>query len=147
MENTNNEDTIHLLSECDAGSKMAVSAIDDMIDKVQHDEMRQLLSESRKHHEKLGNDLHSLLLKEHSDEKDPSAMAKGMSWLKTNMKITMDKCDATIADLMTDGCNMGIKSLYRYLNQYPAASHAAKDICHRLISIEETLRKDLRAYL
>ncbi len=147
MENTNNEDTIHLLSECDAGSKMAVSAIDDMIDKVQDDQMRQLLSESRKHHEKLGNDLHSLLLKEHSDEKDPSPMAKGMSKLKTNMKISMDKCDATIADLMTDGCNMGIKSLYRYLNQYPAASESAKDICKRLISIEETLRQDLRVYL
>lgn len=147
MENKNNTDTLHLLGECDAGSKMAVAAIDDMIDRVQDSNLKELLAETRKHHAKLGDDLHSLLLREHSDEKDPSAMAKGMSRLKTSMKMSMDKCDATIADLMTDGCNMGIKSLYRYLNQYPAASHAAKDICHRLISIEETLRKDLRPYL
>ena len=74
-------------------------------------------------------------------------MAKRMSWLKTNMKLGMDKSDATIADLMTDGCDMGIKYLYKYLNQYTAADDTSKDICKRLISIEETLRQDLRCYL
>jgi hypothetical protein len=44
-----------------------------------------------------------------------------MSWMKTNMKLSMEDSDATIADLMTDGCNMGVKSLNRYLNQYKAA--------------------------
>lgn len=34
-------------------------------------------------------------------------MAKSMSWIKTNMKLIMDELDETIADLMTDGCNMG----------------------------------------
>ena len=74
-------------------------------------------------------------------------MAKGMSWLKTNMKMSMDKSDATIADLMTDGCNMGIKYLHKYLNQYTDADSKAKDICKRLISIEETLHRNLRCYL
>ena len=63
------------------------------------------------------------------------------------MKLSMDECDATIADLMTDGCNMGIKSLYKYLNQYPAADHKARELCMRLISIEQELRKELRCYL
>ena len=74
-------------------------------------------------------------------------MAKGMSWMKTNMKMTMDDSDATVADLITDGCNMGIKSLYRYMNQYKAADDTSKDICNRLVSIEEELRKGLRNYL
>ena len=63
------------------------------------------------------------------------------------MKMTMDNSDATVADLITDGCNMGIKSLYKYLNQYPAAEKKVKDICERLIKIEEELRRDLRQYL
>lgn len=142
-----NEDTIKLLKECDAGSKMAVSSIDDVLDNVENSDMLHLLKETKKHHEKLGNDLHSMLNEHHADEKEPSAIAKGMSWMKTNVKMGMDHSDETIADLMVDGCDMGIKSLQRYLNQYPAADKSAKDICNRLISIEDKLRRDLYQYL
>ena len=101
------KDTVSLLKECDSGSKMAVSSIDEILESVQSASMKQLLAESKAHHEKLGNEIHSLLLEHHSEEKDPNAMAKSMSWLKTNMKMSMDKSDATVADLITDGCNMG----------------------------------------
>ena len=142
-----NDDTIKLLKECDAGSKMAVSSIDDVLDNVEQMEMLELLKETKKHHEKLGNDLHAMLNERHSDEKEPSVIAKGMSKMKTNMKISMDHRDETIADLMVDGCDMGIKSLQRYLNKYTAADKPAKDICNRLISIEDELRRELYQYL
>ena len=142
-----NKDTIYLLKECDAGSKMAVTSIDEVLDRVSSGEMRALLTESKKHHEKLGNDLHSMLNEQGEAEKEPSAIAKGMSWIKTNVKMGMDDSDATIADLIVDGCDMGIKSLYRYRNQYPAAEKESKEICKRLISIEEELRKGLYDYL
>ena len=74
-------------------------------------------------------------------------MAKGMSWVKTNMKLAMNESDNTIADLMTDGCNMGVKSLGRYLNQYKAADEVSKDITKRLINLEEKLAIDIRQYL
>jgi hypothetical protein len=70
-----------------------------------------------------------------------------MSWMKTNMKLGMEESDATIADLMTDGCNMGVKSLNRYLNQYKAADEVSKDITKRLINLEEKLTIDIRQYL
>lgn len=140
-------DTIYLLKECDSGSKMAVSSIDEVLDDVKDTKLKQLLTESREHHEKLGNELHSLLIKYDSEEKEPGAMAKGMSWLKTNMKLGIDESDATIADLMTDGCHMGVKSLHKYMNQYSAANHEAKDICNRLIDIEEKLCEGLKGYL
>lgn len=142
-----NKDTLYLLKECDSGTKMAVSSIDEILDKTENPKLKQLLSETKDHHEKLGNELHSLLIKAGSKDQEPTPMAKSMSWLKTNMKLGMDKSDATIADLMTDGCDMGIKYLYKYLNQYTAADDTSKAICKRLISIEETLRQDLRCYL
>ena len=74
-------------------------------------------------------------------------MAKGMSHMKTGMKLAMEHTDATIADLMTDGCNMGVKSLNRYLNQYEAADEISKDIAKRLINLEEKLAVDIRQYL
>ena len=142
-----NNDTIYLLKECDSGSKMAVSTIDEVMEKIKDSSMKNLLRESREHHEKLGNQIHSQLIDHNSEEKDPNVMAKGMSWMKTNMKLGMDNSDATIADLVTDGCNMGIKSLHKYLNQYKAADESSKNLCKDLISIEEELCKDLRKYL
>ena len=57
----NESDTIKLLRECDAGAKMAVSSIDEVMEKVSGPGLRQLLQESREHHEKLENAIHSLL--------------------------------------------------------------------------------------
>ena len=74
-------------------------------------------------------------------------MAKAMSWIKTNFKITNNGSDSIIADLIVDGCNMGVKSLYKYLNEYQSAEERVKDIAKRLINIEETLVLDLREYL
>lgn len=142
-----NNDTIYLLKECDSGSKMAVSTIDEVMEKISDSNMKDLLCRSREHHEELGNRIHSQLMDHNSEEKDPNVMAKGMSWMKTNMKLGMDNSDATIADLVTDGCNMGIKSLHKYMNQYKAADETSKGLCKDLISIEEELRKDLRKYL
>ena len=143
----NNSDTIKLLRECDAGTKMAVSSIDDVLENVKSSELKKLLKETKDHHSKLGNEIHALLSRLDTEEKEPSLMAKSMSWMKTNMKMGMDSSDATIADLITDGSNMGVKSLYRYLNQYKMADDTTKDICKRLIKIEEQLIKELQPYL
>lgn len=142
-----NSDTIKLLRECDAGSKMAVASIDEVLEMVEASPLLSLLKESKEHHEKLGNEIHVRLNQLDTEEKDPSPMAKGMSWMKTNMKISMNHSDATIADLLTDGCHMGIKSLHRYLNQYKMADNSAKEFCRKLVSIEEQLCKELRSYL
>ena len=141
------QDTIKLLRECDAGVKMGVSSIDDVIDKAEHKQLKKLLSDCKEEHEKLRGEIEGLLTSYHDEGKDPNMMAKGMSAVKTNIKLGLDYSDATIADLMTDGCNMGVKSLHKYLNKYKAAEEKAKDITKRLINIEERLTIDIRTYL
>lgn len=141
------KDTIRLLRECDAGIKMGVDSINDVLDDVSDSQFRKVLSDCRGEHEKLSTEIQSLL-DEYGDEgKDPNPMAKGMSWIKTNAKMAWDGSDSTIADLMTDGCNMGVKSLSKYLNQYKAASEKTKDIAKKLIAVESTLSTDMRQYL
>ena len=142
-----NPDTIKLLRECDAGTKMAVTSIDEILEKVDDEKLKRLLQESKEHHKQLELDIHKQLDTYKAEEKEPNPMAKSMSWIKTNMKLGMNDSDATIADLLTDGCDMGIKSLYKYMNQYDDADKIAKEICEKLIAIEEKLEKDLRKYL
>ncbi len=140
-------DTIKLLRECDAGVKMGVASIGDVEKYVSDKCFKEKLMNSKHEHDKLGLEIDALL-KEYGDEgKEPNAIAKGMSWMKTNVKLGLNDSDKTVASLMTDGCDMGVKSLSRYLNQYEAAEERAKDIAKRLIAIEERLASDIREYL
>ena len=141
------QDTVKLLRECDAGTKMGIASIEDVLDHVKKEDFRKKLTLCKQEHQKLQGEIDQLLEKYHDEGKNPNPIAKGMSWMKTNMKLGMEDCDATVADLMTDGCNMGVKSLNRYLNQYKAADEVSKDIAKRLINLEEQLTIDIRQYL
>ena len=141
------QDTIKLLRECDAGIKMGVSSIDEVLEYVRSDELKKYLTDCKQAHNELDEELQELLDKYEDEGKSPNPIAKGMSWMKTNVKLSMNESDETIADLITDGCNMGVKSLSRYLNQYKAADEVSKDICKRLIKLEEKLAIQIRGFL
>ena len=140
-------DTVRLLRECDAGIKMGITSIDDVLSHTQSEDLQKKLKRCKEAHEQLQTRVQQLLGNYQDEGKDPNPIAKGMSWMKTNMKLGMADSDATIADLMTDGCNMGVKSLNRYLNQYKAADEVSKDISKRLIHLEQQLATDIRIYL
>ena len=141
------KDTIRLLRECDAGIKMGIASIDDVLDRVKDSAFLQLLRDCKESHERLEDEIRTCLDRLGDDGKDPDPIAKGMSWIKTTMKLGLDASDATVADLMTDGCNMGVKSLSKYLNQYKAADERSKHLTQRLISLEEQLAVDIRRFL
>ncbi len=141
------QDTIRLLRECDAGIKMGITSIYDVLGYVKSEELREELTTYKSKHEKLKEEIMVLLDQYHDDGKEPSAMAKGMSWMKTNVKLVMDESDETIADLMVDGANMGVKSLTRYLHEYQAADEKSKDLAKRLIKLEEKMAEDMRKFL
>jgi hypothetical protein len=141
------QDTIKLLRECDAGVKMGVASIEDVYDHIKSQDFKEYLNKCKDEHQKLEDEIQELLDKYDDEGKEPNPIAKGMSWMKTNMKLMAEDTDKTVADLMTDGCNMGVKSLNRYLNQYEAADEVSKDICKRLINLEERLAIDIRKYL
>ena len=141
------QDTIKLLRECDAGIKMGISSIDDVLDRVENETFQQRLKDCKEESKRLQSELEGLLDRYKDDGKDPNPIAKGMSWMKTTMKLGMEESDAVIADLMTDGCNMGVKSLSRYLNQYKAADESSKNLAKKLIRSESQLAVDIRQYL
>lgn len=140
-------DTIKLLRECDAGVKMGISSIEDVENDIESGALRNLLDDSKEQHKKLECEITELLDDHNDDGKEPNPMAKSMSWLKTNMKMMTHPSDSTIADLMTDGCHMGVKSLHKYLNQYSNADKSSKDITNRLITIETNLLNDMASFL
>lgn len=142
-----NTDTTELLKECNAGIKMGVSSIEDVLDNVQNEELKKILTDNMEEHQKIGSETHKLLNQYNEEDKNPNPMAQGMSWIKTNVMLSMKDNDHTVADLITDGCNMGVKSINRYLNKYESADNESKDIAKKLIDLEHQLTIDVRPYL
>lgn len=141
------KDTIELLKECDAGIKMGVAAIDDVLAHIDSATLEHILKNSRDEHIRLGEEAHAKLNEYGESDKEPGAVAKGMSKIKTGFRLTANESDSTVADLITDGCNMGIKTVYRYMNQYECANDFSRDLALRLINTEENLRRSLAPYL
>ncbi len=141
------DDTVKLLRECNSGIKMGVATIDDVLEKVEDKGLYQLLKDSKEEHSKLGDETHILLERLGDEGKEPHPVAKAMAHMKTTTVSSVDETDERIADLVTDGCNMGVKFLHRYMNKYKGADNQAKEITRRLVNIEERLAVDLRNYL
>lgn len=122
-------------------------AIDDVLGQTRDKALEQALLTCRETHRALEKQTKTLLAAERIPEKSANAMARGMSWLKTSTKLAVSPADETVADLITDGCNMGVKSLIRYRNRYPNASEAARSIAGQLIDSEQLLCKSMQPYL
>lgn len=142
-----NDDTIKLLKECSSGVTMAIDSINEILEDVVNDTLKNILKKNMQKHQSLETDIKNYLKAFHDEAKEPAAMAKGMAHLKTNFKMTTNPSDETIADLITDGCNMGIKTLHRYLNQYKNADHDIRKLTKDIIQTENDLRENVCAYL
>ncbi len=139
--------TKKLLKEVNAGIQMAVDSICDILPSVKAEELRQTIRESLEAHRKLGDETHRELLALGEETDGPNPIARGMSWMKTEMKLTMDDSDDNAAGLIAEGCDMGIRSLSKYVNEHPGADDRAITLAGRLTRLEEKLSKDMREYM
>ena len=142
-----NNDTIKLLNECNAGIKMGVQGINEVIDETENKQLLDVLNKYLQDHKKLGDKTHEYLNRFHDSDKEPNPIATAMSWVKINFKMLQGNKDEQIADVMTDGCNMGIKSIAKYLNKYPTALPEVKELASDVIKLEENFALDLRKFL
>lgn len=142
-----NTDTTKLLRECNAGIKMGIDTIESVLERVENQDFYVILKTCKDEHIKLEAETGALLQEFGEESKEPNPLAKGMSYMKTNVKTVLEPGDKTVADLVTDGCHMGVKSLERYLNEYKNAEQRVKSIAEKLIKIEKNLADDIAAYL
>lgn len=140
-------DTVGLLKEINSGCKSAVNGISQTLPYVKDDKLKSTMANEKRLHEQIGNRCHDLLNSLGADEKDPHAAAKAFAWIGTEAKLAINSSSSEIACIMADGCNMGIKSLAKYLNQYKAADDESRRLAASLINTEEKFYKDMLVYL
>lgn len=142
-----NEDTINLLKECNAGCKSATNSMEQVQPYIENEQLKSIIDGYNDKHIKIGDECHQMLNVYHEEEKDPQVSAKAFSWISTEMKLMMNNDDHKIADIMTDGCNMGIKSVSGYINKYKTASKESVDLAKKLVKMEQEFMNELLGYL
>ena len=140
-------DTVKLLQECDSGTKMSITSLNDAAQKADNEELRKLLKDCTAEHAAIGREIQEQLRKHNAEGKNPAAIAELMSKLKIGAQMLVNDGDETTAKLMYDGCSMGIEKLSEYANMYPAAETETKNAAEKLIRLEQRLADELRAYL
>lgn len=142
-----NKDTKSLLCACGAGAQMALGAMDGVVGRVKDPKLRHLLTQSIARHESLGAKAEGLLEQEGAPPAQPGAMAKSMSWIKTNWVMMKHPGDAGAAELVTQGCDMGVRTLARTRNQSLGATNEAKELAGQLMQHERELSAQLSEFL
>ncbi len=140
-------DTEKLLRECDAGIKMGIATLDDVMNSVGDWDLEQRLKKSKKEHEAFRVSAEVMLSEIKNEGKDPNPIAKTMSHIKTKAATAVNKDDSTAAKLVIKGCEMGISSLDRYLGKYQNADSRSKSLARDVITEEQSLITDLRKYV
>lgn len=142
-----NNDTVKILQECDAGVKMSVESLHDAAERADNRELRSMLRDSIDEHEKIGREIGDMLARRNAEGKNPSMIASAMSKIKIGANMLVDNGDETTAKLMYDGCTMGVEKLSEYVNMYTRADTEAKNAAEKLIKCEQRLADELRQYL
>ena len=127
------EHSVNLLRECDSGCKMAAESLEQIRDMVSDQELDAKIKKTLSAMEEEG--------------KEPGKMASAWSWMSTEMRMLAKGGDKEAASIVTDGCNMGIKTICGYKNQYSGASKAVMEIADELTGMEENLRDHMKKFL
>ena len=141
------EHTIALLTECEAGLKMATGSMEQTLPKLSDPGFKTMFQDYYTKHTKLQEECKRQLKEQQKEEdqyeKNPPLIAKLMSDLK------IAKCEdmGDVADFYTDGCNMGMKTIAKCLNKYMQASEESISLARKVIKMEQHFMEDLRAYL
>lgn len=141
------EQTLQLLDECNSGCKMAINSMKQIRDFIQDEKLASIINSYTQKHQDLEAETGRQLLEYGKTGDEPGLMATAMSWISTEAKLVLKDDVRQIAKIVMDGCNMGIQSVSKYMNQYVSASAESKKLAKKLIQTEENLMGEMKQFL
>ena len=140
-------DSIALLGECTTKIDLSLSTIDRLLPSIKDRNLRCRLQESAENQKFLRSHACALLKHYGGSEKLPSSFVQGITQLKNSTRLAIRNDDTTIAYLVAEGCDRGVKSLSRSQNRHCMADPDAIQLSQELIRCQDGLSARLRPYL
>ena len=142
-----NENEINVLDELNKGACMGKNAIHFVLDKVEDEQLKQVLNDQYNKYDNISNEICKLYPK--YSEKQPhetNAVNKVLTWYGVEMKTLMDDSSSKIAELLLQGTNMGIIEGRKILNNKELDSKVHK-IAQEYVDMQENAIEKLREFL
>ena len=143
----NSDQNTDLLEKCDSGIKMAAQSIEFTVPYCKDAELTGILQKYSDRHTELGRQSENMLKQIGEQPQKTGAVGRAVLKMSSGMKLAADSSPANIAEFMIDGCNMGVKNLSKYINQYPGADAKSLDFASSLIRLEQSFAEELRKFL
>ncbi len=141
------KDDQEILKEIQKNTGMAVKAIETISEKASDDLMRYELSKEKRQYAELYQKAEDCLMKNHAREYQDSAMEDMMLKSAIHMNTMMNCSNSKIAELIIQGSNRGITSMWKSMNHHPDATAASMEIAKELMDLEEKCIERLKSYL
>lgn len=138
---------INVLDELNKGACMGMDAIHFILDKVEDEQLKQVLNNQYKKYEDISNQICKLYPK-YSDKEphETNAVNKVLTWYGVEMKTLMDNSSSKIAELLLQGTNMGIIEGRKILNNKELDSQVHK-IAQEYVDMQESAVEKLKQFL
>lgn len=141
------KDDQEILKEVQKNSSMAISAIDTISEKVHSRELLHELSQERLLYSVIQNKATDKLQNEHAEGYHASAVQDIM--LKGGIQMnTLTNCSTSkIAELMIQGSNRGLTSMWKSVNHHQDSGNTSMEIAKELMDFEEKSIEKLKRFL
>lgn len=141
------ENEMNVLDELNKGACMGMDAIHFVLDKVEDDQLKQVLNNQYKKYEDISNQICKLYPK-YSDKEphETNAVNKVLTWYGVEMKTLMDNSSSKIAELLLQGTNMGIIEGRKILNNKELDSKVHK-VAKEYVDMQEDAVEKLKEFL
>ncbi len=141
------ENEINVLDELNKGACMGKDAIHFVLDKVEDDNLKQVLNEQYEKYNNITKRI-SELYPEYSNNEphETNALNKALTWYGIGMKTITDKSSSKIAEILLQGTNMGIIEGRKLLNHKHTDPEVNK-LMDEYVSMQEDAVEKLKKFL
>ncbi len=151
---TEKNHTLMLLKQCSQGVETGVMSIVEALKHANDQSLREMLNDYKAEHERLRDEIQAHIEEcAHGDPEETEkntfsgSMAQTMAHMKMSVELTLMERDTKVAELITEGCDMGTRTLTQYINEYDKADQKSKNLAGKLVRMEDEMREKLRKYL
>ena len=141
------KDDQEILKEVQKNSAMAINAINTISEKVHNNELQQELSKEKLWYSVIQNKATDRLQTEHAEGYHASAVQDMM--LKGGIQMnTFTNCSTSkIAELMIQGSNRGITSMWKSINHHQNSGNMSMEVAKELVDFEQKSIARLKKFL
>ena len=141
------ENEINVLDELNKGACMGKDAIHFVLDKVEDDNLKQVLNEQYEKYNNITKRISELYPEYSNNEpQETNALNKVLTWYGIEMKTITDKSSSKISELLLQGTNMGIIEGRKLLNHKHTDPEVNK-LMEEYVSMQEDAVEKLKKFL